>query len=100
MQTKPLHEDDNSLQANLTRRLIKASFMYYNGQDSGMSDIRFDKELEMLRQMELSSGFAYENSPTITVGAKTTSTLKEVKHEFTALSLDEVKYKEREKLVS
>ncbi len=91
--------DQDITQAKLTQELIKASEAYYNDNPI-MSDMTFDKMLEELKMMEVASGFVYEGSPTIQVGAKTSSELADVRHEHPALSLDKVKYKEREEFVS
>ena len=89
---------NNMDQKFLTEELIKASEAYYNGKDSGMSDIEFDKKVEELRQMEDKSGIVYPGSPTVNVGAEVVTELKKVTHESPALSLDKVKYADREKL--
>ncbi len=85
-------------QKELTKTLIKASEEYYNGKDSGMSDLEFDRKVNELRQMEDKSGIVYPGSPTVNVGAKVVSELKKVTHESPALSLDKVKYADKEKL--
>ena len=84
-------------QANLTQRLIDASVAYYSGAQELMNDAEFDREVEHLREMEQESGIVYEGSPTTFVGAKD-SDLPKVIHEYPALSLNKVKYAEREKL--
>ena len=86
-------------QKTLTQLLIEASTKYYNGENSGMSDLEFDKKIEELRIMESTTGVVLEGSPTITVGAKVVTELKKVTHEQPALSLDKVKYRDRETLV-
>lgn len=85
-------------QALLTEELIKASEDYYNHGQSSMSDLEFDKKVEELKQLEQESGIVLPNSPTQNVGAKVEG-LKLVKHEYPALSLDKVKYKDREDLI-
>lgn len=85
-------------QVLLTEELIKASEDYYNHGQSSMSDLEFDKKVEELRQLEQESGVVLPNSPTQNVGAKVNG-LKLVKHEYPALSLDKVKYKDRENLI-
>ena len=86
-------------QAQLTRELIEASQAYYGGGQSKYSDIEFDHAVEVLRALEESTGFRYEGSPTESVGAVVVSELKKVKHEQPALSLDKIKYADRDKLV-
>ena len=83
----------------LTEELIKASEAYYNGKDSGMSDLEFDRKVEELRKMEQESGVVLPGSPTVSVGASVVSELKVVRHKYPALSLDKVKYKDREDLI-
>ncbi len=86
-------------QEELTSLLIKASDAYYNSGSPIMSDLEFDQKLEELKLMESESGVIYPGSPTQHVGAKTKVTeLKRVTHERPALSLDKVKYKDREDL--
>lgn len=99
MLTKKLESVDTSKQAILTRKLIEASKSYYNGMNSGMSDMEFDKLLEELSDMERTSGFTYENSPTIQVGATVVTELKPAQHAQPALSLAKEKYRDRENLV-
>ena len=85
-------------QALLTAKLADASSSYYNTGIAVMSDIEFDRELERLRGMEEKSGFAYDISPTVYVGARVVDGLQKDRHEFPALSLDKVKYANREDL--
>lgn len=88
-------------QAELTRLLAKASDAYYGGGNPVMPDIEFDRLCEELAKLEQEAGFAYEASPNVTVGsASKVDALQGVKHEHPALSLDKVKYADREKLVS
>ena len=86
-------------QKELTNELIKASEAYYNGMDSGMSDLEFDRKVEELKKLEAESGVILPGSPTQKVGAKVEG-LKIVKHEYPALSLSKVKYKDKEDLVN
>ena len=86
-------------QEKLTQELIAASTAYYNGLDSGMSDLEFDRKLEELKKLETESGIILGGSPTVNVGAAVVTKLKQVKHEYPALSLDKVKYKDKEDLV-
>ncbi len=88
----------DAAQAALTRTLIQASEAYYNG-NARMSDIFFDQEVERLKKMEEESGFVFEGSPTTFVGASSVTELKEVVHAHAALSLDKVKYKDRNDLI-
>lgn len=86
-------------QGRLTEELINASTAYYNGGNTAMSDLEFDRKVVELTEMEQASGFAYEGSPTIRVGSAPVGQLKRVEHEYPALSLGKFKYAEREKLV-
>ena len=86
-------------QEELTKSLIEASDAYYNGKTVLMSDLEFDKKVEELRQMEKESGVILPGSPTRNVGVEVVTELKKARHEQPALSLDKVKYKDRENLV-
>ena len=85
-------------QKELTQELINASDAYYNSGSVLMSDHEFDAKLEQLKRMEQESDTVYPGSPTQKVGAKVDG-LKKVNHEQPALSLDKVKYKDREDLI-
>lgn len=82
-------------QKELTEQLIRASESYYNGNIPLMTDKQFDELLDTLKGMEEQSGIVLENSPTIKVGAVVDS-LKKVKHEYPTLSLNKIKYKDKE----
>jgi len=86
-------------QSQLTMLLCKASAEYYGGGTPIMTDYEFDRKLERLTALENRNGFAYNNSPNVTVGAKVVDALKKSKHEEPALSLDKVKYKDREQFL-
>lgn len=86
-------------QAELSARLAEASDMYYNSGETMMSDAEFDSEMERLRKMEEESGFAYDVSPSVSVGAEVSDGLAKSEHEKPALSLGKVKYVDREELV-
>lgn len=90
---------DGSVQAILTQELAEANKAYRNSGITLMSDLEYDKKLEKLAALEEKNGFKYDISPTDKVGAEVVSELKEVIHEAPALSLDKVKYKDREDLV-
>ena len=85
-------------QKKLTDELINASNAYYNHQPI-MSDMEFDRKVELLSKLEEESGVVLENSPTHFVGSEVVDVLERSKHETPALSLDKVKYVNREKLV-
>ena len=86
------------MQKQLTEELIKASELYYAGTPV-MSDLEFDQQVDILRGMELKSGIVYPGSPTQNVGAEIVTELKKARHEQPALSLDKVKYKDRDQLI-
>ena len=87
-------------QARLTKRLAEASEAYYNGQDSGMSDLEFDRLCQELKGLESENGFIFDISPTVAVGGPATvEDLEKAQHEMPALSLDKVKYEQRASLV-
>ncbi len=90
---------DGSAQAVLTQELAEANKAYRNSGITLMSDLEYDKKLEELAALEEKNGFKYDISPTDKVGAEVVSALKKVTHEAPALSLDKVKYKDRENLV-
>lgn len=85
-------------QKALTEELCLASKAYYDGEPI-MSDIEFDKKLDKLKKMEKESKKILSNSPTVNVGAVSVTALKKVRHEHPALSLDKIKYKDREELL-
>ena len=85
-------------QEELTKELINASNTYYNTGSTVMSDLEFDRKLEELKTMEAKSGIVYPSSPTQNVGVKVEG-LEKARHEQPALSLDKVKYKNREDLI-
>ena len=87
-------------QAELSRELLKASKAYYNQGITLMSDIEFDEKRDRLTELERESGFAYDISPNVAVGAEVVDFLEKAKHEQPMLSLDKKKYKERSELKS
>lgn len=95
MTIRPYDENDGGRQATLTKELAEASKAYYSGGETLMSDAEFDEKAERLRKMEEENGFAYDLSPSVTVGADGPKTLEKSEHEHPALSLDKVKYKDR-----
>lgn len=82
-------------QLALTKELIEASDAYYSGKNVIMSDIEFDKGLEELKNLEKISGIVLENSPTENVGSSAVTQLKKSKHENPTLSLNKIKYKDK-----
>lgn len=98
MEIREINQEDNSMQATLTRQLAEASDRYYNGKPSSMQDAEFDRLYDQLAETERISGFAYDISPTVRVGTSVLTELKKTRHETPALSLDKVKYQNREKM--
>ena len=93
-------EEETGKQAELSRQLADLSTVYYNTSNSIVDDAVFDKLRDELKSLEEESGFAYDISPNVSVGAKVEENgLKTVAHEYPALSLDKVKYVERSKLM-
>lgn len=76
----------------LIKALNEASSAYYNGGTSSMSDREWDAMFDQLKKMEEETGVVYPNSPTQGVGAPVkVDKLLEVRHEFSARSLDKTK---------
>ena len=99
MKIRKINQEDNSMQAMLTRQLADASDRYYNGKPSNIQDAEFDRLYDQLAEAErIISGFAYDISPTVRVGTSVLTELKKARHETPALSLDKVKYQNREKM--
>ena len=99
MKIRKINQEDNSMQATLTRQLADASDRYYNGKPSNIQDAEFDRLYDQLAEAErIISGFAYDISPTVRVGTSVLTELKKARHETPALSLDKVKYQNREKM--
>lgn len=92
-------ENNGSTQARLTKMLAEASEAYYNGSPALMTDTEFDRLYEQLAEAERISGFAYDISPTVHVGTTIVTELEKMRHEVPALSLDKVKYVNREKMI-
>lgn len=76
----------------LIETLNEASSAYYNGGTSLMSDREWDAMFDQLKKLEEETGVVFPNSPTQGVGAPVkVDELREVRHEFPALSLDKTK---------
>lgn len=87
-------------QATLTEVLADAAAKYYNGEVTSMSDYEFDRMCHGLSLLETKNGFAYHNSPNVSVGSLAVSELEKSKHEVPALSLGKVKYANRKDLIA
>ena len=82
----------------LAKKLNEASTKYYNGKESGISDREWDQMFDELKELE-HIGVVVKDSPTQRPGAEAVTELKKVHHEHPALSLDKVKYKDREDMI-
>jgi DNA ligase (NAD+) len=65
----------------LVELLNKASYAYYNGKETLMSDAEFDLKLKHLEELEKELNTVLTNSPTVNVGAPVLDSLEKVKHE-------------------
>lgn len=75
----------------LINELNKASELYYNGQESFLTDKEFDIKLEELKKLEQKQKIIYSNSPTVNVGAPVLTELNKVQiKDKPMLSLDKV----------
>lgn len=72
----------------LVEELNAASEVYYNTDESIMSDAEFDNKLEKLRQMEKETGTVLPGSPTKNVGSTVLDNILKVTHKTPMLSLD------------
>lgn len=78
----------------LVKKLNEASKAYYSGFDEIMSNYTYDKFYDELLDLEARFSYEPDDSPTKRVGYEVESSLKKVKHEFKALSLDKTKSRE------
>lgn len=65
--------------------------LYYNGNNSEISDYEYDKLYDELNCLEQQEEYILSNSPTVTVGYEVKSKLQKVKHSHPMLSLDKTK---------
>lgn len=87
-----MNETKKKEMETLIEALNEASSAYYNGATSAMSDREWDAMFDRLKKMEEETGIVYPNSPTQMVGAPVkVDELREVRHEFSARSLDKTK---------
>lgn len=100
MEIRILSQEDDSAQAVLTRQLANTSDRYYNGKSFSLPDPLYNQLYDQLEEMERISGFAYDISPTVRVGASVLTELAKIRHEVPALSLDKIKYENREKMIA
>ena len=59
----------------LINELNKASELYYNGQESFLTDSEFDRKLDELIELQQKQHLVYANSPTVNVGSRVLSQL-------------------------
>ena len=86
-------------QKALTEKLAAASdAYYYPGKAEKMTNHEFDRLEAKLKEMESETGIIFPNSPTVKVGGVDVGYLKKSRHEQPALSLDKLKYEQREDL--
>ena len=75
----------------LINELNEASKLYYNGQESFLSDKEFDEKINELKALEQKYKVIYANSPTVKVGAPVLNALNKVTiKDKPMLSLDKV----------
>ena len=83
--------DEKDQIITLINELNNASKLYYNGQESFLSDSEFDKKLARLMELENKYNLVYSNSPTANVGSKVLSQLDKIQiNDKPMLSLDKV----------
>ena len=75
----------------LVQYLNKCRDAYYNRSDPLISDCKYDKLFDELRQLETDTGIVLSNSPTQTVGFEVKSKLTKMQHKIPLLSLDKTK---------
>lgn len=71
--------------------LNKASYDYYQKNESNMSDFEYDKLYDELVKLEKETGVIIANSPTQNVGYTVLSNLTKIRHDERILSLDKTK---------
>lgn len=86
--------DENNIKKQietLTKEILKYNFEYYNLNSSSISDAEFDIKLSQLKKLEQEYPmFAYESSPTNTVGGFVSSEFKSIKHDERLYSLRDI----------
>ena len=90
MANKQIFAAVKSTMSDLVSELNKASDAYYNGKEI-MTNKEFDAKYDQLKDLEDSTGYHLENSPTHNVGAPVVDSLPKFKHPYPALSLDKTK---------
>lgn len=97
MKVIKMKKSDASEQAELTEKIRKASDAYYEGAPI-MENLEFDRLRDELAVLERKSGFAYDSSPNIRIGAEVLPEKRKVRHEYPMFPLDKIKFIEGEKL--
>ena len=97
MKVIKMQKSDASQQAELTKKLRKASDAYYEGM-AVMENEEFDRLRAELSVLEQESGFAYDSSPNIRAGSEVLPEKRKVRHEFPVFPLGKIKFLESEKL--
>lgn len=75
----------------LINELNAASSAYYDGEEETMTNFEWDNKFDHLKELELSSGIIFPDSPTQSVGVDEEVKGEKEKHEFPALSLAKTK---------
>ena len=84
----------------LVNKLNKWSYEYYTLDNPSVTDKEFDKEYDKLVVLEKETNTILPNSPTQRVGGEILKGFKKIKHTNRLLSLDKVKFDEKEKLIN
>lgn len=76
----------------LTDKLNTASQLYYNGEDSGMTNVEFDLELKELQRLEKELNIVFPHSPTQRVGSDLRDEFGKIEHPegFPMLTIENV----------
>lgn len=83
------HNDIKNQIEELSKKLLKHQYLYYNKAEPEISDIEYDKLFDQLVELEKKyPELALENSPTKRVGSDLDNTFPEKKHTIPVLSLD------------
>lgn len=75
----------------LVYTLNEASKLYYNGQQSNLTDKEWDSMFDELKALEQETDYILSNSPTQTIGFQVVDELEKVQHIKPMLSLDKTK---------
>lgn len=78
------------IQRKLTDELDNASRLYYNGEQSPLTDTEFDLKLKELQEMEKETGTVFPNSPTNRVGSDIQDGFKKGEHPRPMLTIENV----------